>query len=112
MYSPRLRCRLSARELALARCTSRSLRQATYSGEPTALLLRQKVSSSGALSTMVGWPRSRHPARGGEGSSGGGRGGGELRRFFCPLSLCVIAGFDPPIHRKQGILRRLMDAGV
>src|SRR5260370_24601862 len=64
MYSPRSRCRRSVRALALLRWTSRSLRQATYCGEPTATLLaRQNASSSPLVSAGVGWPRSRHAAR-------------------------------------------------
>src|SRR5580700_3322070 len=55
MYSPRLRCCLSARAAALARWASRSLRQATYSGEPAATLLaRQNVSSSSARVDVTG----------------------------------------------------------
>jgi hypothetical protein len=48
MNSARSRCFLSPRVIALARWTSRSLRQATYSDEPGATLppARQKVSSS------------------------------------------------------------------
>src|SRR4029077_4591726 len=43
IYSPRSRWLRSARAWARCRCTSRSLRQATYSGEPgaTVLLARQ-----------------------------------------------------------------------
>src|ERR1700743_3262655 len=55
MYSPRSRCFLSARAAALLRWTSRSLRQATYSGEPaTTLLARQKVSSSSLSVDVIG----------------------------------------------------------
>src|ERR1700722_16884667 len=55
MYSPSLRCVLSARAAALPRWASRSLRQATYWDEPTATLLaRQKVSSSSLRVPVMG----------------------------------------------------------
>src|SRR6516225_4434503 len=56
IYSPRSRCFLSARAIALPRCASRSLRQATYSDEPTATLppARQNVSSSSLKLELTG----------------------------------------------------------
>src|SRR3954463_3815043 len=108
MYSPRLRWRRSVRSLKLARATSRSLRQATYSGEPTAkFLARQVASSSVEVSTMVGWPRSRQPASSGASSASARRGLAELDRMYKVrrrLSF-VIAGLDPAIHRNQGSAR-------
>src|SRR5277367_4034601 len=77
MYSPRSRWRRSARALALLRWTSRSLRQAIYSDEPTATLLaRQKVSSSSlSVFATVGGPRSRQPPSSGAASRSAANGG-------------------------------------
>jgi hypothetical protein len=58
IYSPRLRCCRSARAAALLRMTSRSLRQATYSGEPTATLLARQIASSSSPRLETGiWLR-------------------------------------------------------
>src|SRR4051812_18159340 len=46
MVSLRFFCARSALAAALPRCTSRFLRQATYSDEPTATLLARQIASS------------------------------------------------------------------
>jgi hypothetical protein len=106
MYSPRSRWRRSARAVALLRRTSRSLRQATYSLEPTATLLARQIASSSPLeSTIVGRPRSRQPASRGARSNRAMWRRAELRRI-CQFHRCfcfVIAGLDPAIHRNKGI---------
>src|SRR6185295_17050593 len=102
--SARLRWARSVRALALARCTSRFLRQLTYSFEPAATLLaRQNASSSALVSTMVGWPRSRQPVSKGAASRSA------MKCFADPNFIgglpffhLVIAGDDPAIHRKDG----------
>ena len=104
MYSPRLRCRLSARELALARWTSRSLRQID-------IVRRAGGMAAGAERVVVaaGVGHGRLSAL--EATREQGREEEEWRRgvrrgyVACVIhsSGFVIAGLDPAIHQNQGI---------
>src|SRR3981081_4231258 len=114
MYSPRSRWRRSARPAALLRITSRSLRQATYSGEPTATLLVRQIASSSSPRLETGiWLRCAQAERTNARSDRAMQSFAELSCIQNPvLSGGVLAGLDPAIHRKEGHFLKAMDARV
>src|SRR6185437_588143 len=106
MYSPRSRWERSRLASAAWCWTSRSLRQAIYSGEPClTLLARQNASSSSPSALRITeLPRSRQPPSKGAASSSAIRGVIRRRRIkrIRSVSTFVIAGLDPAIHRNNG----------
>src|SRR4051794_16680057 len=106
MYSPRSRWRRSACAAALLRVTSRSLRQATYSGEPTATLLARQIASSSSPRLETGiWLRCAHAERTSAASMTAVYRFAELSCIQNPVDCVdgVITGIDRAIHRKEGV---------
>src|ERR1700722_6147717 len=137
MYSPRARWRRAAGDSALLRWESRSLRQATYSGEPAfTLLARQNASSSPPPAvSVVGSPRSRQPASSGATSNKAMQNRAALVRMQKSIRFQfrhararaptgpapgaarwqaprVPTLGDPAIHRKQGGFLKVMEGRV